>query len=77
MTFLDWTRELAGWLLVLAALYFLRIALTFIMDLETPRIVEAMVATIAGLGIMRAGVALIRLSSSMRILKANERTQQT
>ncbi len=62
-----WFREIAGWLLVLCALYLLRVALVFLMDLETPRIVEGAILSFAALGVLRAGVMLVRISTAARI----------
>ncbi|MEZ6136767.1 MAG: hypothetical protein R3C53_17875 [Pirellulaceae bacterium] len=62
-----WLREIAGWLLVLFALYLVRQGLVFAMDLETPRIIEAAVLVFGGIGVMRIGVLLIRMATAARI----------
>lgn len=62
-----WLREIAGWALVLCALYLIRRGLVFVTDLESPRIVEAAVVFFAGLGVLRAGILLIRISTAARI----------
>lgn len=62
-----WIREIAGWGLVLAGLFLLRMALLFAMDLSTPRLVEAAVVTMGALGVIRAGIMLIRISTAARI----------
>lgn len=67
--FFWWIRELAGWLLVLIALYLMRMALGFITDLETPRVIEAGVIVLASLGVLRAGILLIRISTAARICR--------
>ena len=67
-----WIRELAGWGLVLFALYLIRIGLVFIMDLENPRIVESAVASITGIGVLRAGVWLIRVSTAARLCRFDQ-----
>jgi hypothetical protein len=64
-----WVREIAGWLLVLMALYLIRTALVFVADLDTPRLVEAGVLVLAGLGVLRAGILLIRISTAARICR--------
>ena len=64
-----WVREIAGWLLVLCGLYLLRMALVFLMDLETPRIVEGAILSFAGLGVMRAGIMLVRISTAARVCR--------
>lgn len=74
-----WIREIAGWLLVLIALYLFRYSLIFVLDVETPRIIEASVLTFAGLGVLRAGIALIRISTAARIYQrsADSSTQSS
>jgi len=62
-----WVREIAGWGLVLFSLYLLRAGMLFVMDLETPRIVESAVIMFAGLGVLRAGIMLVRISTAARV----------
>ena len=62
-----WIREIGGWLLVLLALYLLRYGLLFVLDLETPRIIEAAVVSFAGLGVLKAGILLIRMSTAAAV----------
>jgi hypothetical protein len=64
-----WIRELAGWGLVGAALFVLRLALSLAMNTAEPRIVEAAVVLSASLGLMRAGILLIRMSTAARIAR--------
>ena len=64
-----WIREIAGWGLLLLSLYLLRIALQFAMNIEKPQIVEASVMVFLTLGVMRAGIALIRVSTAARICR--------
>jgi len=66
-------REIAGWALVLFALYLLRMGLLFVMDLQTPRIVEAAVVMFAGLGVLRAGITLVRISTAARICQLDRK----
>lgn len=66
-------REIAGWALVLFAAYLLRMGLIFVMDLQTPRIVEAAVVVFAGLGVLRAGIMLIRISTAARICQLDRK----
>lgn len=70
-----WIREIAGWILVVGALYVFSVALNFVADLETPRIVEAAVATFAGLGLLKAGITLIRISTAARIYMAEDKAK--
>ena len=62
-----WAREIAGWLLVLVSLYMIRIGLAFLNDINSPRIIEAAVVMLAGLGVMRCGVLLVRVSTAARL----------
>lgn len=64
-----WLREIAGWALVVMALYLMYVALVFLMDLQSPRVVEAGVIVIAGLGVLKAGVLLVRISTAARICR--------
>jgi hypothetical protein len=64
-----WVREIAGWALVLFAVYLMYVALVFLMDLQSPRLVEAGVMVIAGLGVLKAGVLLVRISTAARICR--------
>ena len=66
-------REIAGWVLVLFAVYLLRMGLLFVMDLQTPRIVESAVVVFAGLGVLRAGILLIRISTAARIYQLDNK----
>jgi len=66
-------REIAGWALVLFALYLLRMGLLFVMDLQTPRIVEAAVVMFAGLGVLRAGIMLVRISTAARVCQLDRK----
>lgn len=67
-----WIREIAGWILVLFALYLIRVGLQFAMELENPKIVESAVISFAGLGVLRAGILLIRVSTAARIVAQRE-----
>jgi hypothetical protein len=62
-----WLREIAGWLLVCVSLYLLRMGLIWLSDVENPRIVEAGVIVFAALGVMRAGILLVRVSTASRM----------
>jgi hypothetical protein len=64
-----WIREIAGWGLVAFALILIRQGMLFLLDLETPRIVEAAVISFVGLGVLRAGILLIRISTAARVCK--------
>jgi len=64
---LFWIREIAGWVLVLASLWLIRLGLTFVSDPTSPRIVEASVVMFAALGLLRMGILLIRISTAAKI----------
>ena len=66
-------REIAGWVLILFAVYLLRMGLLFVMDLQTPRISEAAVVVFGGLGALRAGVMLVRISTAARICQLDRK----
>lgn len=63
-------REIAGWILVLGALYLLSLAVEFLKNPETPQIAEAGVTVFAALGVLRMGILLIRISTAARIVLA-------
>ena len=62
-----WLREVVGWALVFFAVYLIRFGLLFVLDLESPRIVESAVISFPGLGVLRAGIFLIRISTAARV----------
>ena len=66
-----WIREIAGWGFVVAALYVMRMGLNFAMSSESPKIVEASVVIFASLGLLRAGILLIRISTAARICQSD------
>ncbi len=68
-----WIREIAGWILVAIALYLIRLGLLFLMDIESPKIVEAAIVTVGGLGVMRGGIALIRVSTAATLFRKSNR----
>ena len=64
-----WFREIAGWLLILVSLFMLRIGLVYLNDNNSPRIIESGVVMLAGLGVMRCGVLLVRISTAARLCR--------
>lgn len=64
-----WLREIAGWLLVIVALYLMSLAVTHLSDLDEPRVVEALIMTLASIGMLKAGILLIRISTAARICR--------
>ncbi len=66
-----WIREIAGWCLVLIAMFLIRKGLLFVSDLEAPKIIEAGILILGGLGVLKAGILLIRISTAARIARAS------
>lgn len=71
-----WIREIAGWALVIFALVLIQTGLGYLSNLDRPQVVEAGVVMLGALGVLRAGVFLIRLSTAARICQADDRTKQ-
>ncbi len=59
-----WIREIAGWLLIVLSLWILSFGLQYV---ENRQIVEGGVVAMIGLGVMRAGVLLVRVSTAARV----------
>ena len=68
---LFWLREIAGWFLVGVALLLIYTAMVFVTDVKSPRIVEAGVITIGALGVLRAGILLVRISTAARACRTD------
>lgn len=66
-----WFREIAGWALVVFALTLIYTGLGYVTNLERPKVVEATAIMFAGMGVLRAGILLIRLASAARICQAD------
>ena len=64
-----WLREIAGWLLILVSLYLLRVGLVFLNDLNHPGLVESGIVMLTGLGVMRCGILLVRVSTAARLCR--------
>ncbi len=62
-----WLRELLGWGLVGLSLYMIWLGLGYLSDLANPKIIEASILNLAALGILKAGIGLIRISTTTRI----------
>jgi hypothetical protein len=71
-----WTREIAGWLLVVVALFLVQTGLQLVSNLDSPRIIEASVVMFAAMGVLRAGIYLIRMSTAARICRSELRTDK-
>ncbi len=72
-----WIREIAGWALVIFALFLIQAGLGYLSNLDRPKVVEAGVVMLGALGVLRAGVFLIRISTAARICRADDRTKQS
>ena len=72
-----WIREIAGWALVIFALVLIQTGLGYLSNLERPKVVEAGVVMLGALGLLRAGVLLIRISTAARISRSDDRAQQS
>ena len=72
-----WIREIAGWALVIFALVLIQTGLGYLSNLDRPKVVEAGIVMLGALGVLRAGVFLIRISTAARICRADDRIQQS
>ena len=72
-----WIREIAGWALVIFALVLIQTGLGYLSNLDRPKVVEAGVVMLGALGLLRAGIFLIRISTAARICQSDDRTQQS
>ena len=61
---LFWIREIAGWMLVLLALFLLNVGINYV---TSTKIVQAGVIMFTAMGVMRIGILLIRISTAARI----------
>ena len=66
-----WIREIAGWALVVFALALIQTGLAYVTNLDRPKVVEAAVIMFAGLGVLRSGILLIRISTAVRICRTD------
>ena len=73
---LFWLREIAGWGLVGLSLVVLRLGVNFALNMAETKIVEASVVLFAAMGILRAGILLIRISTAARICQADRQQEK-
>lgn len=71
-----WIREIAGWALVIIALVMVQTGLVYLSNLDRPKVVEAGVVIIGSLGVLRAGILLIRISTAARICQTDNRNNR-
>jgi hypothetical protein len=64
-----WIREVLGWALVATSLAIINIGINFAKNTEEPKIFEASVVCFAGLGVLKAGTLLIRISTAARLCR--------
>lgn len=60
----SWIREVVGWMLVVVAVVLVKIALDYISNRQ---VVEGGVVSALSVGILRAGILLVRMSTAARI----------
>ncbi len=65
-----WIRELAGWSLIALSMILARSALLY---LNSRQVVEAGVLVILLLGMLRAGISLVRVATAARIVASEKR----
>lgn len=70
-------REIVGWALVSFAIFLIFTGLGYVTNLERPKVVEATAIMFVGLGVMRAGIMLIRLATAARIYHGDQASQRT
>ncbi len=70
-----WLREILGWALVAVSLVILRIGMNFAMNTTEPKIVEASVVLFAAMGVLRAGILLIRISTAAKICRIDRENE--
>lgn len=68
-----WIREIAGWLLVVISLVLIQTGLGYVANPERPKVVEAGVIMFAALGVLRAGILLVRISTAAHICQSQRR----
>ncbi len=66
-----WIREIAGWALVVFSLMLIQMGLGYVTNPDRPKVVEAAVIMIVGLGVLRGGILLIRISTAARICRTD------
>jgi hypothetical protein len=71
-----WLRELAGWGLIGGSLVVLKMGLDLALDLQRTQIVQASIIVFGAMGLLRAGVLLIRMSTAARICRADQEPER-
>lgn len=64
-----WIREVLGWALVATSLAIINIGINFAKNAQEPKIFEASVVCFAGLGVLKAGTLLVRISTAARLCR--------
>ena len=68
-----WTRELAGWILLVVGLYLFRQAFV-LLTIQEPRLLEGATLTIIGVVVFRGGIHLLKVAVAAQVcLRAQER----
>lgn len=68
-----WIREIAGWLLVLCSFYVVGMGIDYL-NVEKP--IQASALFLLALGVLRAGILLVRVSTAARICLKEDRPAQ-
>jgi hypothetical protein len=67
-----WTRELAGWILLVVGLYLFRQAFV-LLTIQEPRLLEGATLTIIGVVVFRGGIHLLKVAVAAQVcLEAQE-----
>ena len=64
-----WIREIAGWTLILAGLYFFLVVMSLLLN-EPEKYLEAGPLTIIGIIIYRGGIHLLKVAMAARVCLA-------
>jgi len=68
-----WIREIAGWGLIVFAIFLIHTGLSYVTQFDRPKVVEATAIMFTGLGVLRSGVWLIRVSTAARLVRDERR----
>lgn len=61
---LSWIREIIGWSLVVTAVVLIKVVLDYV---DNRQVVEGGVVAALSIGVLRAGILLVRMSTAARI----------
>lgn len=72
-----WLREIFGWALVGVSLVVLKMGLDLAFYTDEPKIVQASIVLFAAMGVLRAGILLIRISTAARICRLDRESDKS